>query len=219
MRKDLQDLWTLAEPYVRDAGFDLIEVQYAREQRGAVLRLFIDRPAGSPGDQTLVGVDDCERVSRDVSAALDVADNIAHTYLLEVSSPGLDRPLRRERDFARFVGESARVRLEAGVEGRRNFSGTIRGAKDGHVEIACDGRSYDLPIDDIVRANLIPDWDREFARAGEAQPGSGSRTPGGAKPNDKSVLGRPGVPSKPASKLASKLASKKTPTSNNRSAS
>ena len=122
-------------------------------------------------DQALVGVDDCERVSRDVSAALDVADNIAHTYLLEVSSPGLDRPLRRERDFARFVGESARVRLEAGVEGRRNFSGTIRGAKDGHVEIACDGRSYELPIDDIVRANLIPDWDREFARAGEAGPG------------------------------------------------
>ena len=219
MRKDLQDLWTLAEPYVRDAGFDLIEVQYAREQRGAVLRLFIDRPAGSEQDQTtdqtLVGVDDCERVSRDVSAALDVADNIAHTYLLEVSSPGLDRPLRRERDFARFVGESARVRLEAGVEGRRNFSGTIRGAKNGHVEIACDGRSYELPIDDIVRANLIPDWDREFARAGEAQPGSDSRTPGRAKPSDKSAVGRPGVPSK----LAWKLSSKKTPTSNNRSAS
>ena len=207
-------MWTLAEPYVRDAGFDLIEVQYAREQRGAVLRLFIDRPAGSEQDQTLdqtlVGVDDCERVSRDVSAALVVADNISHTYLLEVSSPGLDRPLRRERDFARFVGESARVRLEAGVEGRRNFSGTIRGAKDGHVEIACDGRSYDLPIDDIVRANLIPDWDREFARAGEAQPGSGSRTPGRAKPNEKSVLGGPEVPSKLSSKV---------PSSNNRSAS
>jgi ribosome maturation factor RimP len=169
MRKDLQDLWTLAEPYVRDAGFDLIEVQFAREQRGAVLRLFIDRPAGSVGDQALIGVDDCERVSRDVSAALDVADNISHTYLLEVSSPGLDRPLRRERDFARFVGESARVRLEAGVEGRRNFSGTIQAAKDGRVEIACDGRSYELPIDDIVRANLIPDWDREFARAGEGR--------------------------------------------------
>ncbi len=213
-------MWTLAEPYVRDAGFDLIEVQFAREQRGAVLRLFIDRPAGSAGDQatdqTLVGVDDCERVSRDVSAALDVADNIAHTYLLEVSSPGLDRPLRRERDFARFVGESARVRLEAGVEGRRNFSGTIRGAKDGHVEIACDGRSYALPIDDIVRANLIPDWDREFARAGEAQPGSAPRektragTPGRAKPNDKSVRGGPEVPSKLPSKVSS---------SNNRSAS
>jgi len=221
MRKDLQDLWTLAEPYVRDAGFDLIEVQFAREQRGAVLRLFIDRPAGSEQgqtlDQTLIGVDDCERVSRDVSAALDVADNISHTYLLEVSSPGLDRPLRRERDFARFVGESARVRLEAGVEGRRNFSGTIQAAKDGRVEIACDGRSYELPIDDIVRANLIPDWDREFARAGEAQPGSTPRektraagTPGGAKPNAKSIAGGREVPSKVSSKVSS---------SNNRSAS
>jgi ribosome maturation factor RimP len=207
MRKDLQDLWTLAEPYVRDAGFDLIEVQFAREQRGAVLRLFIDRPAGSEGDQSLIGVDDCERVSRDVSAALDVADSIAHTYLLEVSSPGLDRPLRRERDFARFVGESARVRLEAGVEGRRNFSGTIQAAKDGRVEIACDGRSYELPIDDIVRANLIPDWDREFARAGEAQPGP---TPAGAKPNEKSIAGGREVPSKVPSKVSS---------SNNRSAS
>ena len=217
MRKDLQDLWTLAEPYVRDAGFDLIEVQFAREQRGAVLRLFIDRPTGSVGDQTLIGVDDCERVSRDVSAALDVADNISHTYLLEVSSPGLDRPLRRERDFARFVGESARVRLEAGVEGRRNFSGTIQAAKDGRVEIACDGRSYELPIDDIVRANLIPDWDREFARAGEAQPGSTPRektraagTPGGDKPNEKSIAGGREVPSKVLSKVSS---------SNNRSAS
>jgi ribosome maturation factor RimP len=184
MRKDLQDLWLLAEPYVRDAGFDLIEVQFGREQQGSVLRLFIDRAlttaeagvaaedrvatgtgAGSATTPTLISVDDCERVSRDVSAALDVADKIPYAYQLEVSSPGLDRPLRRERDFARFVGESARVRLEVGVEGRRNFSGTIRGAKDGRVEIACDGRSYELPIDDIVRANLVPDWDREFHRS------------------------------------------------------
>jgi ribosome maturation factor RimP len=132
MRKDLQDLWLLAEPYVRDAGFDLIEVQFGREQQGAVLRLFIDRPvpdrsdrpvpdrldrhptaaeAEAAGTTPLIGVDDCERVSRDVSAALDVADKIPYAYQLEVSSPGLDRPLRRERDFARFVGESARVRL------------------------------------------------------------------------------------------------------------
>jgi ribosome maturation factor RimP len=189
MRKELQDLWTLAEPYVRDAGYDLIEIEYGREQRGLVLRLFIDRPVdrpferppgqggeggvsgvnttspGSDTNPTLISVDDCERVSRDVSAALDVADRIPNTYQLEVSSPGLDRPLRRERDFARFVGESARLRLEAGVEGRRNFSGTIRGAKDGRVEIACDGRSYELPIDDIVRANLVPDWEREFNRS------------------------------------------------------
>jgi ribosome maturation factor RimP len=156
----------LAEPYVRDAGFDLIEVQYGREPMGWVVRLYIDNPVAAgtgpmPG-QSSVHLDDCERVSRDVSAALDVADVVPHAYQLEVSSPGLDRPLRRERDFARFVGESTRIRLIEGVDGRRNFSGTIQAAKDGRVEIACDGRSYVLPIDDIARANLVPDWEREF---------------------------------------------------------
>ena len=171
-------MWLLAEPYVRDAGFDLIEVQCGREPTGWVVRLYIDAPAVAGAgpmagktdqktDQTTgrVGLDDCERVSRDVSAALDVADLVPHAYQLEVSSPGLDRPLRRERDFARFVGESARIRLIDGVEGRRNFLGTLRAAKDGRVEIACDGRSYEIPIDDIQKANLVPDWDREFHRS------------------------------------------------------
>ena len=162
-------MWLLAEPYVRDAGFDLIEVQYGREPSGFVVRLFIDSPAAAGEGATpapgKVGLDDRERVSRDVSAALDVADSIPHAYQLEVSSPGLDRPLRRERDFARFVGESARIRLNDGVEGRRNFHGTLQAAKDGHVEIACDGRSYNLPIDDIQKANLVPNWEREFHRS------------------------------------------------------
>jgi ribosome maturation factor RimP len=164
MRKDTEDLWLLAEPYVRDAGLDLIEVQYGREQSGLVLRVFIDRPTSGEGAGAITA-DDCERVSRDLSAALDVADRIPHAYKLEVSSPGLDRPLRRERDFERFLGESARIRLTDGVEGRRNFSGTLQAVKDGRVEIACDGRSYQLPIDDITRANLVPDWEREFHRS------------------------------------------------------
>jgi len=166
MRKDLKDLWLLTEPYVRDAGFDLIEVVFGREASGWVLRLFID---ALPGATVTVSHEDCARVSRDVSAALDVADSIPHAYQLEVSSPGLDRPLRREGDFARFVGQMARVRMsdEGGqVEGgRRNFSGTIRSAKDGRVEIECDGRSYLLPIEAIAKANLVPDWDREFHRS------------------------------------------------------
>lgn len=170
MRKDLKDLWLLTEPYVRDAGFDLIEVVSGREASGWVLRLFIDVPAGSSdpaGASVTVSHDDCARVSRDVSAALDVADSIPHAYQLEVSSPGLDRPLRREGDFARFVGESARVRMtdEGQVEGRRNFSGVIRAAKDGRLEIECDGRSYQLPIEGIAKANLVPDWEREFHRS------------------------------------------------------
>lgn len=156
----------LAEPHVRDAGFDLVEVEYGREPSGWVLRLFIDTPEGARGSVTH---DDCERVSRDVSAALDVADRIPHAYQLEVSSPGLDRPLRRERDFARFVGETVRVRLGDGVDGRRNFTGTLQSAKNGRVEIACDGRSYEIPISDVVRANLVPDWEREFQRGDRAE--------------------------------------------------
>jgi ribosome maturation factor RimP len=174
MRKDLKDLWLLTEPYVRDAGFDLIEVSSGRESTGWVVRLFIDSPSSSSGASVTVSHDDCARVSRDVSAALDVADIIKNAYQLEVSSPGLDRPLRREGDFARFVGQSARIRLGDGVgnvvageggAGRRNFSGVIRAAKDGRVEIECDGRSYQLPIDDIAKANLVPDWEHEFHRS------------------------------------------------------
>ena len=164
MRKDIQDLWTLAEPYVVDAGFDLVEVQSGREPTGWVVRLFIDS-ARVHGRGRAVSHADCERVSRDISAALDVADLISHAYQLEVSSPGLDRPLRRERDFARFAGQSARIKLADGVEGRRNFSGTIRGAHDGVVEIECDGRSYQLPVEQVAKANLIPDWEREFHRS------------------------------------------------------
>jgi ribosome maturation factor RimP len=169
MRKDLKDLWLLAEPYVRDAGFDLIEATSGREATGWVLRLFIDVSPDAPAGTAAVSHDDCARVSRDVSAALDVANLISHAYQLEVSSPGLDRPLRREGDFARFAGQNARIRLGDGggvqLDGRRNFSGTIRGAKDGRVEIECDGRSYQLPIDEIVKANLVPDWEQEFHRS------------------------------------------------------
>jgi ribosome maturation factor RimP len=169
MRKEIQDLWTLAEPYVNDAGFDLVEVQSGREASGWVVRLFIDRlpqaESDSPANSATICHEDCERVSRDISAALDVADLIPHAYQLEVSSPGLDRPLRRERDFARFVGRSARIRLSEGVEGRRNFSGTLRGAHDGLVEIECDGRSYQLPISGVMQAKLVPDWEAEFHRS------------------------------------------------------
>jgi ribosome maturation factor RimP len=175
MRKDVQNLWNLVEPYVNDAGFDLVEVQSGREPSGWIVRLFIDRPAGSVDaavDAALeasasVSHKDCERVSRDVSAALDVADMIPNAYELEVSSPGLDRPLRRQIDFARFAGSQARIRLTEGLgaEGRRNFSGRLIGAHDGLVQLECDGRTYHLPIEDVAKANLVPDWGKELKRS------------------------------------------------------
>ncbi|HEX2658299.1 MAG TPA: ribosome maturation factor RimP [Polyangia bacterium] len=177
MRKDIENLWNLVQPYVNDAGFDLVEVQSGREPSGWVVRLFIDNKvdnkvetgaATSDAEGSGVSHQDCERVSRDVSAALDVADLIPSAYELEVSSPGLDRPLRRQQDFQRFAGCEARIRLTEGVEGRRNFSGRLGDSsetKDGFVAIVCDGRTYHLPIGDIAKANLVPDWAKEFKRS------------------------------------------------------
>jgi ribosome maturation factor RimP len=188
MRKEIDDLWRLLEPPIQGAGLELVELQWNREAEGWVLRVFIDRPEGpkvpgtGDGDESVfepmpVSHKDCEEVSHDLSANLDVADIIRHTYRLEVSSPGIDRPLRRECDFNRFTGQEAKVRTTDPVEGRRNFSGVIAGAKDGQVQIDCEGRSYQLPIALIARANLIPDWDAEFHRS----EGAGIKVPKGSK--------------------------------------
>ena len=152
MRKEVDDLWRLIEPPIQGAGLELVELQWNRETEGWVLRVFIDRPEGPtvPGtniggnggavsgaaasddaslfDAMYVSHEDCEQVSRDLSATLDVADAIRHAYRLEVSSPGIDRPMRRERDFARFAGQQAKMRTADPVEGRRNFSGVLHGA-------------------------------------------------------------------------------------------
>jgi ribosome maturation factor RimP len=184
MRTEPQVLWKLVEPPIAGAGLDLIELQWNREGEGWVLRVFIDRPqpphlpgASEPPADVLprlaVGHEDCERISRDLSAALDVADVIHHTYKLEVSSPGIDRPLRREQDFRRFAGQSVKIRCTEPSEGRRNFSGVLRGAQNGQVEVDCEGRVYQLPIATIARANLVPDWAAEFRRQDTAHAGEG----------------------------------------------
>jgi ribosome maturation factor RimP len=182
MRTEAQVLWKLVEPPIAGAGLDLIELQWNREGEGWVLRVFIDRPepphlpgTSEPPADVLPHLalchEDCERVSRDLSAALDVADVIHHTYKLEVSSPGIDRPLRREQDFRRFAGQAVKIRCTEPSEGRRNFSGVLRGAQDGQVEVDCDGKVYHLPIATVARANLVPDWAAEFRRQGAARAG------------------------------------------------
>jgi ribosome maturation factor RimP len=188
MRTESHVLWHLVEPHIQGAGLDLIELQWNREGEGWVLRVFIDRPepphlpgaSEPPADvlpRLVVSHEDCERVSRDLSAALDVADVIHHTYKLEVSSPGIDRPLRREQDFRRFAGQSVKIRCIEPSEGRRNFSGVLRGAQNGQVEVDCEGRLYQLPIATIARANLVPDWAAEFRRQGGPRGGEGEPHP------------------------------------------
>jgi ribosome maturation factor RimP len=143
---------------VEGAGYELVEIEWKHEAGGWVCRLFVDKPDGG------VSLDDCDRVSRAVSAVLDGADVIPQAYSLEVSSPGLDRPLRTVEHFRRFRGEKAKVRLVSGVDGRRNFSGTIVAVAEEpppRVVMEVDGKEYTVPLDDLDRANLVYEFDRK----------------------------------------------------------
>lgn len=148
-RELAETIHALCAPAIEAAGYELVDVEWKREQHGWVCRLFIDCTGG-------VSHVDCERVSREVSALLDVHDVIPHAYHLEVSSPGLNRPLRTLEHFRRQIGKLARARLKTGIDGRRNFLGTILSVDDeGHtVTLDVDGKQYILPVSDLDRANL-----------------------------------------------------------------
>ncbi|MHB8788606.1 MAG: ribosome maturation factor RimP [Desulfobulbaceae bacterium] len=136
-----------AEPLLRDLGIELVEVQFRREGHGWVVRLFIDREQG-------VTLDDCAAVSRAISTWLDVEDLIEHAYHLEVSSPGLERPLKRIEDFQRFVGRQAKVKLKEPRDGQNVFIGTLEQVVGEEVILLVDGRQVAIPFAEIARARL-----------------------------------------------------------------
>lgn len=156
---NVQEIAKVVEPVVTGAGYELADLDFCRERGGWTLRLFIDRTPeiiGGP-EPAAVGLEDCTKVSREVSATLDVHEVIPHEYTLEVSSPGLDRPLRKPDHFRRFTGKRAKIALKLGLDGRRNFSGTILGMSDDNQTITFeteDGKQFALPIGDLDKANL-----------------------------------------------------------------
>jgi ribosome maturation factor RimP len=150
---DLEKLRSLVTPVVAGLGYELVDLEWKFEGSW-VLRLFVDGPQG-------ISHGDCARVSRAVSAELDVADPIEAHYTLEVSSPGLNRPLRAEADFQRFAGKKAKIKtrrpLEPVAEGaapQRNFKGKLLGAEGGRVRIEVDGREVLIPVADVEKAHL-----------------------------------------------------------------
>jgi ribosome maturation factor RimP len=136
-------------------GLEVFDVQFRREASGMVLRIQIDRPGPAASAEECVSVEDCAHVSRDLSARLDVDDVVPTAYVLEVSSPGLDRPLRKAEDYRRFAGRRAKIVMREKVDGQGFFKGTLGGMDGQDVVIdGEDGRAHRIRIDVITRANL-----------------------------------------------------------------
>jgi len=145
---DKERLIALLEPTVEALGYELADIDAHLGRRG-LLRLFIDRQGG-------VTLDDCQRVSEQVGAFLDVEDPLPGSYVLEVSSPGFDRRLRTLAHFERFNGELARVELKDARDGRRNLSGRLAGVEGGLVLLEVEGEMWRVPMNDIAVARLAP---------------------------------------------------------------
>jgi ribosome maturation factor RimP len=154
-RDVVEQVRALAARVAASHGLEIFDVQFRREAAGMVLRVQIDRPGPAATAEESVSVDDCATVSRDLSAVLDVEDVVAAGYTLEVSSPGLDRPLRTADDYRRFAGRRAKLVMREPVDGQTYFKGRLGGVEDGAVLIeAEDRRHHRVPIGIITRANL-----------------------------------------------------------------
>ena len=147
----MQDLANLFEPVVESMGYELVGVEFV-SGGPATLRVFIDRESG-------VSLDDCAAISHQISGILDVEEPIAQAYDLEISSPGIDRPLFKFADFERFVGRTAKIKLNLGVLGRKNFKGELVAVESPDtIIVEVDGENYELPYSDIARANLVAEF-------------------------------------------------------------
>ena len=138
----------LIEAPIETLGYELVGVEYVKNGSNTVLRIYIDAEQG-------VSIEDCERVSHQVSGILEVEEPITSAYNLEVSSPGFDRPLFKERDFVRFIDNEVKITMKLPVQGRRNFKGRLEGMSDGNILIEVDGEVYELPLTKLSKARLV----------------------------------------------------------------
>jgi len=144
------ELATLLEPTVERLGYELADLEVRLGGEGGLVRVFIDKADG-------IGLDDCEAVSRAISALLDVEDPLPGNYSLEVSSPGLDRKLTKSEHFQRFMGDIVKVKMRVPVEGRRRFRGKLLSTDENDIVVEVDGEAHSLPLAAIDTARLVPD--------------------------------------------------------------
>jgi ribosome maturation factor RimP len=156
----LDQIRAIAERVATANGLELFDLQLTRESQGWVVRVTIDRPGPAATPEDSVGIEDCATVSRELSTILDVDDPLDRAYTLEVTSPGLDRPLRHEADFRRFAGRIASIVLEAPLNGQTFFNGRIEAVEDGHVVLLVGkrNRAHRIPLGGIKRARLEVDF-------------------------------------------------------------
>jgi ribosome maturation factor RimP len=166
-RQLISDLWVMIEPVVGPEGIELVELEFRPEGGRWVLRLYVDTPGG-------VTLEDCELVSRQVGALLDIKNPIERPYTLEVSSPGINRVIRRKKDFNLFAGLPVCIRTRRKLEGRRNFSGTLKGTENSRIVLEIDGTRVEIDLEEVDKARLdLPEEDllRRDLRKGAARTG------------------------------------------------
>jgi ribosome maturation factor RimP len=159
MRQEIIDrVRGIADPILLSEGMELVEIEYRREPRGWVLRLYIDKEEG-------ITVDDCSRISREIERSLDVGDFILTPYTLEVSSPGLTRPLRNEKDFLKYRHRLIKVKTLEPVENRKKFKGKLLGISEHRIEIEVEDGVFEIPLSNVAKANL--EIDQRVLRKGQ----------------------------------------------------
>jgi ribosome maturation factor RimP len=147
-----EELSQLLEPAIADLGLELVGIEFSPNAGGSLLRVYIDESVRG------VTIDDCERASREISALLDVNDPVAGRYTLEVSSPGLERPLFTQAHFERYAGEQVKVSVNLPIDGRRRFQGRIAAVDGDRVTIEQDGKPVEIAHANIAKARLVPDY-------------------------------------------------------------
>ncbi len=147
----IQRVKGIVSPILLNEGMELVDIEYRRESRGWVLRLFIDKEGG-------ITLENCAHISEELGRTLDVEDFIPNPYILEVSSPGLDRPLKKEKDFIKYLQHRIKVKTFDPIEQRRNFRGKLLRVTEGRIELDLEDRIIQIPLSNVAKANLEIDF-------------------------------------------------------------